>query len=365
MAAPASSAAATSPFLLPSARHMFPSSKPCLPNDRAFKGSNSSSSTVLILAAGRCCFCRCEAVGEAGTVLPQRGVDDGGVVCTSTTQRSVFGVAVGVSSALVLGLAAFDDALAAGLSPEEKLKLCDAACEIKLTLFKYTCKLQAEICSVGTMVVDAHGWVVDREFGFKAQELDEDQRWLAGLQQKPEKMLTTSRKWTFGHLQKRKCPWTRGGENKGSPGALNWRVNDAGGQEDELRAFVSAAFDACPSDKTPLRRHELHALAVVAAAHLRDTAVPLVPHCRIRGWRSIGHQRWGTTASDTAPPIKDMALKASGTCWHCKPCVGSSVAGASHWHHPYHQDGGSGFGDSDAASGSEQFLYMYHSTSTP
>uniref|UniRef100_A0A0D9YM56 Uncharacterized protein n=1 Tax=Oryza glumipatula TaxID=40148 RepID=A0A0D9YM56_9ORYZ len=178
-------------------------------------------------------------------------------------------------------------------------------------------------------------------------------------------MLTTSRKWTFGHLQKRKCPWTRGGENKGSPGALNWRVNDAGGQEDELRAFVSAAFDACPSDKTPLRRHELHALAVVAAAHLRDTAVPLVPHCRIRGWRSIGHQRWGTTASDTAPPIKDMALKASGTCWHCKPCVGSSVAGASHWHHPYHQDGGSGFGDSDAASGSEQFLYMYHSTSTP
>uniref|UniRef100_A0A0D3F0I4 Uncharacterized protein n=1 Tax=Oryza barthii TaxID=65489 RepID=A0A0D3F0I4_9ORYZ len=138
--------------------------------------------------------------------------------------------------------------------------------------------------------------------------------------------------------KRRKCPWTRGGENKGSPGALNWRVNDAGGQEDELGAFVSAASDACPSDKTPLHRHDLHALAVVAAAHLRDTAVPL---------------------------IKDMALKALGTYWHCKPCVGSSAAGASHWHHPYHQGGGSGFGDSDAASGSKQFLYMYHSTSTP
>lgn len=110
---------------------------------------------------------------------------------------------------------------------------------------------------------------------------------------------------------RRKCPWSRGGENKGSPGALNWRVNDAGGQEDELGAFVSAAFDACPSDKTPLRRHELHALAVVAAAHLRDTAVPLVPHCRIRGWRSVGHQRWGTTASDTAPPVH-------GRCCHCR-----------------------------------------------
>ncbi|XP_052144804.1 uncharacterized protein LOC127764032 [Oryza glaberrima] len=112
--------------------------------------------------------------------------------------------------------------------------------------------------------------------------------------------------------KRRKCPWTRGGENKGSPGALNWRVNDAGGQEDELGAFVSAASDACPSDKTPLHRHDLHALAVVAAAHLRDTAVPLVPHCRIRGWRSVGHQRWGTTASDTTPPVHDQGHGVEG-----------------------------------------------------
>ncbi|EAY84421.1 hypothetical protein OsI_05795 [Oryza sativa Indica Group] len=80
--------------------------------------------------------------------------------------------------------------------------------------------------------------------------------------------------------------------------------------------------------------------------------------------RLFGFSYMGTHVNvETWFRIKDMALKASGTCWHCKPCVGSSAAGASHWHHPYHQGGG--FGDSDAASGSEQFLYMYHSTSTP
>ncbi|EAZ07832.1 hypothetical protein OsI_30091 [Oryza sativa Indica Group] len=129
--ASSSSTAAASPLLLPSARRPLPSSKPWLPDGRAFRGSRALSS-----AARRCfcCCCRCEAAGEAGTAPPpqQRGVDDGGVVCTSATRsrrRSVLGVAVGVSSALALGLAAFDDALAAGLPPEEKPKLCDAACE--------------------------------------------------------------------------------------------------------------------------------------------------------------------------------------------------------------------------------------------
>lgn len=129
--ASSSSTATASPLLLPSARRPLPSSKPWLPDGRAFRGSRALSS-----AARRCfcCCCRCEAAGEAGTAPPpqQRGVDDGGVVCTSATRsrrRSVLGVAVGVSSALALGLAAFDDALAAGLPPEEKPKLCDAACE--------------------------------------------------------------------------------------------------------------------------------------------------------------------------------------------------------------------------------------------
>uniref|UniRef100_A0A0E0LXH7 peptidylprolyl isomerase n=1 Tax=Oryza punctata TaxID=4537 RepID=A0A0E0LXH7_ORYPU len=129
--AAAAAAAAAAPLLLPSARRPLPSSKPWLPDGRAFR--SSSGSRALSSAARRCCCCcRCEAAGEAGTAPPQRGVDDGGVVCTSTTRRSVLGVAVGVSSALALGLAAFDDALAAGLPPEEKPKLCDAACEMEL-----------------------------------------------------------------------------------------------------------------------------------------------------------------------------------------------------------------------------------------
>ncbi|KAL6656100.1 hypothetical protein ACP70R_006926 [Stipagrostis hirtigluma subsp. patula] len=56
--------------------------------------------------------------------------------------------------------------------------------------------------------------------------------------------------------------------------------------------------------------------------------------------------------------IKDMALKASGAYRHCKPCAGSSAA-ASRRHHPYHHRGGSGFGGSDAGSGSERFHYAY------
>ncbi|GJM98671.1 hypothetical protein PR202_ga15700 [Eleusine coracana subsp. coracana] len=56
--------------------------------------------------------------------------------------------------------------------------------------------------------------------------------------------------------------------------------------------------------------------------------------------------------------IKDMALKASGAYRHCKPCAGSSAA-ASRRHHPYHHRGGSGFGGSDAGSGSDRFHYAY------
>ncbi|GJN33855.1 hypothetical protein PR202_gb22482 [Eleusine coracana subsp. coracana] len=56
--------------------------------------------------------------------------------------------------------------------------------------------------------------------------------------------------------------------------------------------------------------------------------------------------------------IKDMALKASGAYRHCKPCAGSSAA-ASRRHHPYHHRGGSGFGGSDAGSGSHRFHYAY------
>jgi peptidylprolyl isomerase len=45
-----------------------------------------------------------------------------------STRRSLLEVALGASA---FGLAAFD-AVAAGLPPEEKPKLCDAACETQL-----------------------------------------------------------------------------------------------------------------------------------------------------------------------------------------------------------------------------------------
>uniref|UniRef100_A0ACD5Y198 Uncharacterized protein n=1 Tax=Avena sativa TaxID=4498 RepID=A0ACD5Y198_AVESA len=56
--------------------------------------------------------------------------------------------------------------------------------------------------------------------------------------------------------------------------------------------------------------------------------------------------------------IKDIALKASGAYRHCKPWAGSS-AGGSGRHHPYHHRGGSGFRDSETASGSGRFHYAY------
>ncbi|KAF0901114.1 hypothetical protein E2562_037971 [Oryza meyeriana var. granulata] len=128
MASPASSScSAASPLLLPSARRPFPSSKAWPFRDgSAFRSRSSSSNKAPSPAVWRCCCCRCEAAGGASTP-PQRGADDGGVLGPSTTRRSALGV-----SAVGLGLAAFDNALAAGLPPEEKPKLCDAGCEKEL-----------------------------------------------------------------------------------------------------------------------------------------------------------------------------------------------------------------------------------------
>ncbi|KAE8804933.1 Peptidyl-prolyl cis-trans isomerase FKBP16-3, chloroplastic [Hordeum vulgare] len=117
MAAAASSSA--SPILLPSgprgasSRAWFPSG-----GGRAFvRGGNSWAP----------CCCRAAAGGS----LPQcGGADDngGGVV----TRRGVVGaVALGVSSSAFCLQAALD-AVAGGLPPEEKPKLCDAACEAEL-----------------------------------------------------------------------------------------------------------------------------------------------------------------------------------------------------------------------------------------
>ncbi|KAF7101316.1 hypothetical protein CFC21_102686 [Triticum aestivum] len=118
MAAAASSSA--SPVLLPSGPRGA-SSRACLPSGggggRAFiRGGNSRAP----------CCCR----AAAGVSAAQRGGadDNGGVV----TRRGVVGaVALGVSSSAFCLQAALD-AVAGGLPPEEKPKLCDAACEAEL-----------------------------------------------------------------------------------------------------------------------------------------------------------------------------------------------------------------------------------------
>ena len=46
---------------------------------------------------------------------------------------------------------------------------------------------------------------------------------------------------------------------------------------DELPVFVAAVSDARPTDRTPLRRHSLRLLALVAGEHPRDAVAPLVP----------------------------------------------------------------------------------------
>ncbi|XP_062228591.1 TORTIFOLIA1-like protein 3 [Phragmites australis] len=48
-------------------------------------------------------------------------------------------------------------------------------------------------------------------------------------------------------------------------------------EADELPGFVAAVSDARPTDRTPLRRHTLRLLALVAGEHPRDAVAPLVP----------------------------------------------------------------------------------------
>ena len=45
---------------------------------------------------------------------------------------------------------------------------------------------------------------------------------------------------------------------------------------DELPVFVAAVSDARPTDRTPLRRHSLRLLALVAGEHPRDAVALLV-----------------------------------------------------------------------------------------
>ncbi|KAF0932581.1 hypothetical protein E2562_010460 [Oryza meyeriana var. granulata] len=82
---------------------------------------------------------------------------------------------------------------------------------------------------------------------------------------------------------------------------------------DELGAFVSAVSDARPTDKTPLRRHALRALALVAAAHPRDAVAPLVPRILTAALRRVRDQDSSVRAAlvDTARAAAAASASAS------------------------------------------------------
>jgi hypothetical protein len=84
-------------------------------------------------------------------------------------------------------------------------------------------------------------------------------------------------------------------------------------EPDELPAFVSAVSDARPTDKTPLRRHALRALALVAASHPRDAVAPLVPRILAAALRRVRDQDSSVRAAlvDTARSAAAASTSAS------------------------------------------------------
>ncbi|CAL5013852.1 unnamed protein product [Urochloa decumbens] len=122
-AAATSSSTSASPLLLPSGPRSASASRAWLR-----RGGGASRSRALSSEAPCCC-----KAADAGSAA-QCGEADGFVMgsgISATTRRGrrgLLGVALGAPA---LGLAAFD-AVAAGLPPEEKPKLCDAACESEL-----------------------------------------------------------------------------------------------------------------------------------------------------------------------------------------------------------------------------------------
>lgn len=111
---------------------------------------------------------------------------------------------------------------------------------------------------------------------------------------------------------------------------------------DELPAFVSAVSDARPTDKTPLRRHTLRALALVAASHPRDAVAPLVPRILAAALRRVRDQdssvraalvdtaRAAAAASASAPaalrPLTDALLHEQDQCAQLAAALATAAA---------------------------------------
>uniref|UniRef100_A0A804U6W7 TORTIFOLIA1/SINE1-2 N-terminal domain-containing protein n=1 Tax=Zea mays TaxID=4577 RepID=A0A804U6W7_MAIZE len=81
-------------------------------------------------------------------------------------------------------------------------------------------------------------------------------------------------------------------------------------ESDDLSAFVHAVLDAQPTDKSPLRRHVLRALALVAASHPCDVVAPLILHILAVALHRVWDQDSSVRAVlvDTA---RDVALHVS------------------------------------------------------
>ncbi|KAL5224871.1 hypothetical protein ABZP36_011510 [Zizania latifolia] len=111
---------------------------------------------------------------------------------------------------------------------------------------------------------------------------------------------------------------------------------------DDLPAFLTAVSDARPTDKTPLRRHSLRLLALLAAAHPRDAVAPLVPRLvaaalrRVRDPDSsvraalVDAARAAAAAAATAPaaldPLTDALLHEQDQCAQLAAALAAAAA---------------------------------------
>jgi hypothetical protein len=103
---------------------------------------------------------------------------------------------------------------------------------------------------------------------------------------------------------------------------------------DELPGFVAAVSDARPTDRTPLRRHTLRLLALVAGEHPRDAVAPLVPRLVSAALRRVRDQdssvRAAAGAAESPPaalgPLTDALLHEQDQCAQLAAALAAAAA---------------------------------------
>ncbi|EAZ00335.1 hypothetical protein OsI_22351 [Oryza sativa Indica Group] len=98
-------------------------------------------------------------------------------------------------------------------------------------------------------------------------------------------------------------------------------------EADELPAFLAAVSDARPTDRTPLRRHSLRLLALLAAEHPRDAVEPLVPRLAKPELISIigaaSAASGGGAAATAVPSLRDAL---TGEDWAARKAAAEALA---------------------------------------